>query len=438
MLILFTGDLLHYVAGNGFTIVFSLACGMWAINAWERDSRAGDIAALVLLSIGMMTYTTGVAFAVGLVIAALIGDRKRVWVAGAPLFLYILWRVLVASASTELEDAGPDWMNLFLLPAWIFQGVGGILESLSGLGFDFTSKSSLGAPQPIGTLAPVLSVGFFGLILWRLRPRGIPRTFWTCAAIAVALFTSQVLVWGSFAARGEPLEPRYYYPGALAILLMIIELVRGVEWDRTRIAVVWLAAAVSIVSGIGFLMNSVDRFESATNVAKAQATAAYILETVPDPPPAKEQPRNNIRKSFDPVTTQGLAGLSFSESELPGISPKYSQEVDLFLAKSLDLQLQPVGPGVVPVACRPAISGPPAGRVVLPAGPVVLKSSRELKLSVGRYGKVASWKIGAVKPGEPSLLDIPPDDSSRPWFLQTESGSAGTLEDLALCSSRQG
>lgn len=436
VLVLFTGDLLHYVAGNGFTIVFALACGVWALNAWDRDTWWGDLAALVLLSIGMLTYTVGVAFAVGLVVAALAGNRRRLWVAGIPLLAYVLWRLLVASTSTEIEDAGPDWVNVLLLPAWAFQGIGGVLETMLGVGFDF--DGSAGAGQSIGTVAPALAIGFFAAIVYRLRSGGIPRTFWTVAAIALALFTSQVLVWGSFEARAEPVEPRYLYPGALVMILMGLELARGIEWDRLKQGLLWFVAAVAIVSAVGSLVNSVKGIETATSMARAQATAAYILETVPNPPPEKSQPRTSIRKSFDPVATAGLPSLSFSEEELEGVDPKYSESVDLFLADSLDIVLEPVEEGAPTGRCRPALADGGKGVALLPEGPVILESTRNLSLSLGRFGKPASWKLGELPAGVPTRLPIPPDGATTSWFVQTNSGSAGTLADLSICRSPTG
>ncbi len=434
VLILFTGDLLHYVAGNGFTIIFALACGVWALNAWERDTRWGDVAALVLLAIGMMTYTVGVAFAVGLVVAALVGDRRRVWVAGAPLLAYALWRVLVASSSAEVEDVGPDWVNIFLLPAWSFQAIGGVLESLVGVGFNFNIKEGLDESIFTGNLAPVLAVVFLGLILWRLREGGIPKTFWTVAAIAVAMFTSQVLVWGSFEARAEPLEPRYLYPGALVVILMGIELVRGVEWDRIKLAILWLATAVAIASAIGALINSVVRFEVGTNMSRAQATAAYILQTTPNPPPVSEQARSTIRRSFDPVATRGFPSFSFDESKLDEIEPRYSKEVDSFLAESLQLGLKPIEPGVATGPCRPAVAGPgPSGRATVPSGGAILESARDLELRLGRYGRNASWPLGPLWADRPAQLFIPTDAGTRPWFVQVDASSAGELRDLVIC-----
>lgn len=436
VLILFTGDLLHYVAGNGFTIVFSLACGIWALNAWDRDTRWGDVGALLLLVIGLLTYTVGAAFAVGLVLAALIGNRRRLWVGGTPLVAYALWRILVASTSTELEDTGPDWANLLLLPAWAFQGVGGILEAMFGLGFSFDIPEPTGGNRFKGYLAPVLALGLIGLIVWGVGKRTIRKDFLVVASIAIALFSSQVLVWGSLGPRAEPLEPRYLYPGALVVILIGIEILRGIAWDRTGLKVLWLAATVAIISSAATLGQSVERVELATNLTRAQATGAYILQTVPEPPPLDNPARTNIRISFDPVATRGFPSFSFDETELDQVDPKYSRAVDLFLAGSLRLRLRPAKPGDETGPCAPALIRSTADgttRAIIPKGGAILRSTQGVELRLGRFGRNASWDIGHLRPGESAELAIPLDSESRPWFVQVPEDSSGSLDDLVIC-----
>jgi hypothetical protein len=215
---------------------------------------------------------------------------------------------------------------------------------------------------------------------------------------------------------------------------MGIELVRGVEWDRIKLAILWLATVVAIASAIGALINSVVRFEVGTNMSRAQATAAYILQTTPNPPPVSEQARSTIRRSFDPVATRGFPSFSFDESKLDEIEPRYSKEVDSFLAESLQLGLKPIEPGVATGPCRPAVAGPgPSGRATVPSGGAILESARDLELRLGRYGRNASWPLGPLWADRPAQLFIPTDAGTRPWFVQVDASSAGELRDLVIC-----
>ena len=135
------------------------------------------------------------------------------------------------------------------------------------------------------------------------------------------------------------------------------------------------------------------------------------------------------------MVTRNLPGLSFEEIRLGQLDPKYSRAIDLYLGRSLGLKLKPIGPGTQTGPCEPIVSDPAqgAGQSVLPDGTVVLESSRDLDLAIGRYGKQPAWNIGTLLEGEPAELYIPPDSGTRPWFIRTQPGSRGTLDDLSIC-----
>jgi hypothetical protein len=433
--LLFTGDLLHLLFGNGFVILFSVACGVWALVVWDRGTRGGDLIAFVLLILALMTYTVGAAFAVGLLLSAAFGNRRRLWVAGLPLFAYALWRLFVASSSVELEDGGIVWENLLLLPAWAFQATGLILESMAGMGFDFLLDPNEGEGMISGYLAPSLAAGFLLLVLLRAQVGRLPREFWLVAAITAALFASQVLIWGSFEARSGPGRARYLYPGIVVVLLMLIEIARGITWDRRRVRVLWVAGAIVVTAAIGSLVEPIERLERGAGLAKAETTAAFLLETTAEPPRVGEQPRAAIRKSFDASATAELEDLRFDEASLTEIRTKYARAIDLFLAESLNLRLQPIQKKARFGNCRPAAVGvtSPATRVALGDFGTVLFTSRTLYLKVGRFGDRAERQLGPLFPGRPARLFIPADDGLDPWYLEVGARSSGTMADLYLC-----
>lgn len=431
LLVFFPADVLHFIAGNGFVVVLPLAIGTWALVLWDRRDIPGDVGAAVLLAIAISTYTTGVAFAVGLVAFALLKDRRRLWVGAVPLLAYALWRVLIASSSGDAADADPSWANLLLLPAWTFQSIGDILVALSGIGFDFAAAGPLGDTTAGDVAAPVLATGFFALVLMRLRRDGFTDSFWSVVAIAAALFASQVLVWGSLDGRGEPGEERYLYPGAVVVLLLMIELSRPVRWDRTGLALLWSITAIAIVSASGFLLNEMDRREAGTGIARAQVTAMQILGSTDAP--GLQRAKTVVKNDFDPVATARFEGLGFEEADLPDERALFTEEVDRFLTVALDVRLEPLPPGEVAGPCRTAAGGAITDRVLIPRGGAVLESRRDLNLGLGRYGARASRQLGLLPEDVPSLLAIPRDRGTRPWFLQIEPGSPGSLADLSLC-----
>ena len=437
LLVFFPADVLHFIAGNGFVVVLPLALGTWALVLWDKGDLAGDVGAAFLLAIAISTYTTGVPFAVGLVAFALLTNRRRLWVGAVPLLAYALWRILIASGSGAAADAGPSWANLLLLPAWTFQSVGDILVALSGIGFDFAGARPLGDATAGDVAAPVFATGFFALLLVLLRRSAFPDSFWSIAVIAASLFASQVLVWGSLDGRGEPGEERYLYPGAVVVLLLMIELARPVRWDRTGLAILWSITAIALVSAGGFLLNEIDRREAGTGIARAQVTAMQILGTTDTP--GLQRAKTVVKNDFDPVATARFEGLGFEEADLPDERALFTEEVDRFLTVALGVGLEPLPPGYTVRSCRPAFEESPStdgaitDRVLLPRDGAVLESSRVLKLGLGRYGAKASRPLGLLPGGVPTLLAIPRDRGTRAWFLQAYAGSSGSLADLSLC-----
>jgi hypothetical protein len=259
--------------------------------------------------------------------------------------------------------------------------------------------------------------------------------FWTVSAISIALFASQVLVWGSLEGRGEPGEERYLYPGAAVVLLVAIELARGITWTRAGLATLWSATAIAIVSATGFLINEVDRREAGTGMARAQVTAMQILASSPSAPPDLQRAKTIVKNEFDPIATSRFEDLGFSEGSLPAVRPLFRGEVDRFLATALALDLErlPVGREIGPCSTARRQPGSGSRRAVLPDGEVILKSTRDLELGLGRYDTNASWPLGPLWADRPARLFIPTDAGTRPWFVQVAAGSAGGVEDLLIC-----
>lgn len=436
LLTIFPQDILHYLAGNGFTIVFALACGVGALYAFDRGTRGWDLAAFVLIILGMLTYTVAVAFAIGLLVAGLLArDRRRAWVGAIPLLAYAIWRLTVASASAEIEDTGPEFANLFLLPAWAFQSIGGSLAALVGLDFEFL------IPTPDTRVAefigPGLALVFLALAAVMVARGRTGSGLVVASAIALALYASQTAVWGTFEARPGPGEDRYLYPGALVVVLVGLELVRSIEWDRFRTDAVWLVTIFSLVSSIGLLAVSGNR-ESLAGAARAEVLAVTLLDSTGEPPPVADQPRSALRKSFDSVDGSRFGYPGFTEADLAGEDSEWGETVDAFLAESQNLGLRRVTGDTEAWSCsRTGLGGGslPTEVPLRPRG-AILYSSQPLQLVIGRFGEAATIPIGELAARKPAILRLERDDGATPWFISTGRGSAGTLSDLVICRYR--
>ena len=101
LLLFFGSHPSHVMNGNGFTVLFAIACGLAALLLLERNDRGGDIGACALLCLGVATYTTGLPFVAGAAVAILLRDERwrRIWIVAVPVAIYFAW---------WLSGGGPD------------------------------------------------------------------------------------------------------------------------------------------------------------------------------------------------------------------------------------------------------------------------------------------------------------------------------------------
>jgi len=439
IVLIFPVDHLHYLTGNGITIALALAFGIAALIAWDRSTARGDLLALVLLILGLLTYTIAAPFAIGLLVAALISKQwGRVWVGLLPLLLYGIWRLVAFETEVEKLEGGPEWDNLLLLAAWSFQSLGAVLAALTGLGFDFSSVGGGPAVEQGRFLGPALATtSLLALGWWFWQGRRASTDFWLTGSILIALFASQVLVWGTIDFR-DPGAPRYLLPGAVLLTLTTAALLRGVGWKRAPFIALWVVTASSLTISLGILVKSSDWLEDVKLSTRAEVTAINSVESSRKKPIAPAlQPRQRVRPDFNFRKASRYGNLGLSDVEISSAPELVGVRIDKFIAESLRLSLTPVPPGTGLEGCRPAVKDKGAGfrpRVEISNPGAILKSSQDVSLSLGRYGSRPRVRLGVVPRGTAKKLYLPIDGDKKPWYLKADSGSAGTLADLEICA----
>ncbi len=444
VLLIFPVDHLHYLTGNGIVIALALAFGMAALLSWDRGDTRGDVWAFVFLLLGIMTYTVSIPFAIGLALAALIqpGSRRRIWVGAVPLVLFGIWRLLEGSNELEGKAGEIEWGNLLLLPAWAFQATGSTLSGMTGLGFDF-SKIAGGPADTQGlVLGPILAALALAGLAWRFTRGRLPSGFWIAAAILMALYASQIIVWGTLDAR-DPGAPRYLMPGALMLVLVIGEALRRVELSRVAFGTLWVMAATGLIMSAGILTRNTDWLVTADDSAKAEVTAIEILESARKAPLAPiDQPRNSVRHEYDAKKAGEYDYLGLSYAGIEGRPGWVGKKIDSFLVESLGIRLGPVKLGVALTGCRPAAPPglPGSTRVKIPSPGAVFRSRATVSLALGRFGAWPSIPLGSVEPESPKRLwlpfdaGIPTKEVYRNWFIQRTGDAPGTLASLEICN----
>ena len=414
VVLFFPADSLHFIGGNGFTIMFALACGWLALIAFDRDDRPGDIAAFVLLVLGIATYTIALPFAIGLIVAVLLerSAGRRLWIGLVPILLYLLWRVLAGVGGSDPEAGGADWGNLVLVPSWSFQALGAVLGVWSGLNFDFSTGGSL---PPGAGLGPPLSLVALVALGWRISRGDTRPLFWAMLAVAAALFAAQTLAWGAIL-RGPEL-PRYLYPGLIVVLLVAVEATRGMRWSRSAFIGLWVVTFVCLLTGFGLLREVSDWYQIRALQTRAEVTAVSLLQSTGRAPAVKLQPRNKLSDELKPGPAAAYGFLGLKPTSLSRRAKWVGGSVDRFLAKALSLELVPLTAPLRLRNCRVASADDERFRLTLPAEGAVLSSPAVASIRLGRFGAAGRIPLGTIGPGSSHLLRLYPDSNPTPWFV---------------------
>jgi hypothetical protein len=431
LVLLFLGsDWGHVATPLGFTVVFSVAMGLGALRALTRDDLPGDITACVLVAISVATFTTGLAFLVGVAISVLLRPdrRRRAWIFLVPLVLYAAWWLWALSLPAgNSADENTKLSNVLLIPNYAFDSLAAATAALAGLNYDFSGRVS----PPTANLdwGRVLSAVAVAALVLRIRRGGTDHSLWVGVGIVLAYW-----VFGALAA--EPLRPpgldRYIYLGAVGVLLVATDAARSVRFSKLGLAALFIAAACSIATNLAFMRDATAFFRDAYS---AQARAQFAM---------LELARDNVQPDFNPIRTvpdaapvstpagEYMAAVDrygspgFSLSELGGQSETVREGADQVLASALGLSLTP--PTRASEECRRITSdGPGAGTgFELPAGTAAtmrVSDTDSAQVRVGRFASNPSAELGRLSFDQPAALRVPPDASPVPWRVSISGTS---------------
>jgi hypothetical protein len=391
--------------------VVAVACGLGALLAIERGDRRGDALACALLCIGSLTFTAGLAFAVcvATVLALSRDSRRRLWIAGVPFALVLIWLVVWGRDAT----AGPIASEVLDSPLFLVDGFASALAALLGLS---TPQNTSGI-EGIEWGRALLLVGVVAAA-WRLRRIGtISPRLWGALAGAASFW----LVAGAYDEPGRlATSSRYTYIGAVFVLLIVAELTAGLRPRRPAVIVMVLAAAVAIASSANFLGQAANRYERKGDLERAGLAAIELTSESVDPGFALTP--SVVRTGWAPV----VAGPYLAARERYGGSPAYRLDelrkapqyarvaADRTLAAALELRLRPLPAPPRSSSCQEVGADATSG-IVLPAGGVVIDPGKgDAVVRLDRFSGSFPVKLGTIA-GRPAEVAIPADPSSRPW-----------------------
>lgn len=412
--------------------LLSLGAGIGGLLALERDDETGDVltAALLLLSIASGSLGLPILAAAAVEVLCSRRRKERLWVIALPVALYSVW---YGAFSPESQI---DPSRIYELPEFVLRSAAGSAGAL------------LSSGQLAGGIALLLLVPLAAWRIWRMPT--VPVRVWTLLAIPP-------LLWGLTALARAGLEnpnaSRYLYPGAVLILLIAIELLRGFTVPLTIAAV--LVVTVAITTGLN-LRDMNTGFVTLGYASELTSGALAGLELAG--PNAKPQLRPEQRAAPQVSAGQYLPAVREYGSpapafdELAGVSILTRRSVDetLVAAYRLDKPPPAIGPigNVAPrvlasrgatVRMRPAcakLRGEPGANqatVAIPAAGITLRADGmgRSTLRLRRFAPDAGTQTPIrLDPGRPVLLRPPPDPSPQPWIVE-----ASFPKNLTACGA---
>jgi hypothetical protein len=407
----------------GIQFLAAAVPGLAAIVFVEREDLPGDVAACALLCLALAGFSEALPFLVGAVVSVALspGRMRRAWVVAIPILAYGGWRLWAA----QFEPTGVVTSNIAPVPAYFSDALAVFGTAVFGLfklvGPGPWTRLRLGFHDPSyivkGVLLVLAELAAIGVAIGLLRRRGpIPRTLWPAVAMLLTLFVELgvILAPGRTAA-----EPRYLYIGVLLLLLVVIELARGVRTTRVTLAVTFGLIAVALVFNAFRFQESRDFLLDFSRHARADMATIELAGKDGDQAftPNQQLPKvvsGGLVLSSGPwlLTVERYGSVAYSVPELRAQSEDVRVEADRVARRSLRLRLPDAA--APRRGCR-RLGAAASDNLVLPSGGAVLVASADTELTGRRWADGFSVDFGELRAGKAALLRIPPDTSGVPW-----------------------
>jgi hypothetical protein len=407
----------------------SIAAGLGMLLALEQRSRVGDAAACVLIAVALASSSIGIPVTV-LAFVELLARReslKRLWLVAAPVALYVVWSLVYGNPRAAPGAEHGLWpllrQNIPDTPGYVVSAAAGAFGALTGWGIDWG--------RPLVILAAI------GIVIWLSSSRSLsPRALAVLAAAATywglsGLFRAQLNV---------PAESRYLYFGAILLVLLGVEFLRGVRLSSRWLALLGALALVFSLSNFGPLQDGSAGLQATSGLVSAELGALELAGPSTDPayrPDPARAPDISAGAYFDTIAE--LGSPADRPDEIARRLEPERQAADTVLARALRLALRPEArsPTTGP---RPRVDAAAAGKVtfrpdcdtltptaagafidvtVPPAGAVVTSTAAQVEARIRRFADTFPQSpLGTVGSGSTSILRLPHRANVGPWHLR--------------------
>lgn len=411
----------------------SVACGIGALLALDRDDAAGDRIACVLLAGGISFSSVGLPFVAAAAVWVAWDERRlrRAYVAAVPAALFVLWWLgwgHEADNNLALE-------SVLTSPSYILDGIGSSISALFGLSAPRSDVeiSSLSWGRP-------LALVFVAIAVWRVARAGRPSR--AVASIAMLTLTFWFLAAVNADFDRYPGASRDQYVGAVLVVLLAGALFAGARPGPRVVAASLAVAAIATASNLVALDRGHVQLTSVSEIERGGLAGLELAREQVDPG-FRLTPKNSNASYGNLVDTVSY----FSAIDAYG-SPAYPAEslasapeggrvaADMVSAAALEIALRPEPPGGDTGGCVDvAAAGDPnaPATVELPPGGAVIEagSGAPARIGLRRYATGRfPVDLGTVERGEAARLAAPADASQQPWEISVTS-----VEPVRVCAA---
>jgi len=393
----------------------SLAAGLGALIALDRDDRRGDAGASILLIVSICFSSLGLPFIAGAVVEWLLNPRerrRRFFVPGAAIVFFAVWWLgwgHQAESEFSLSNI-PD------LPSYLFTSISAGFTAIAGLATGDGSEPD----QPHLIWGKLFLVAALLLAAWRLRRRGsVPRGLLVVTAVGLSFY---LLAGLNQSDLRPPTSSRYQLPSAIFILLVAAWILEGVRIRTAALIVAGVISAFAIGNGLQLMKDQAeDRWQpssqslltslGAIDLAGDSVRPGYtLLVGLQDPVPIEDYRR----------ATNDFGSPGKSEIELAAGDPPERATADSTLVNALGIELIGRAP-LRHITCgrlRAGESHPIRGRNV----DIFNRGDTDLAIGLSRFSDPPGVEIGSILPMVSAGLRLPRDESVRPWRIAITSG----------------
>jgi hypothetical protein len=396
----------------------SITAGLGAMLALDRDDRMGDRIACALLVVSLSFSESGVPFVAAALVNVLVSRRRllpRLYLALVPIALYAVW--WLGHGGTRAISRH----NVLASPKFVFDAVSQAIASLLGLA---TPLSGSGRHLVGLGWGRILLVTAIGLSIWRFRRVGrVPRALWVPLAAGGSFWLLAAFV--AIPDQRTPITNRYQYPGAVFVLLIAAEVLRGVRPRKAVIAGMATITVAAVLSGLWLLhLGYSENRKPMSDRLRAELAAVEIARTV-EARHLRLSGLRGIHAGAYLSAVDAFGSPADSEPELASSPAPARFAADQLLASALRIRLRPASPasstgGGAGSGCRTVVASPTGETGLEPVpGTVVMRARRRTSAEVllARFSDGFSVDLGALQPGSARSLTIPADRSTRPWRL---------------------